>query len=419
MALSAVFHLSNTAMSPYPSASASNRSLGSNQVGMREYNERVLLQAIRLHGSLPKAELARLSKLSTQTVSVIVDRLLDEGMVERLASQRGKVGQPSRPIALRADAAFSVGVRLGRRSLDVLVLDFAGRERWRSSSAYPAPHVDEVFAQVGRELERIHAFLGADGAGRLAGIGLAAPLAFGGWQALLGMSARDADAWTRIDMRERLQAMTALPVEFAKDTAAACVAELVAGRGRGLENYLYVFIDVLAGGGLVIDSQPHGGRYGNAGAIGSMPLGLAAGKDKPAQLIDAASLVTLERMARDAGLPEVPLADAAALDAPWSGVVQDWIAGAADAIAFAVCSAACVLDLDGVIVDGALGRPLLDALLQAVDGAMGRYDWQGTMRPRVLAGEVGADAKALGAAWLPLHSGFAPAHDLFLKSAQR
>ena len=34
--------------------------LGSNHLGMREFNERVVLHAIRLHGSLPKAELAKL-----------------------------------------------------------------------------------------------------------------------------------------------------------------------------------------------------------------------------------------------------------------------------------------------------------------------------------------------------------------------
>lgn len=386
---------------------------------MREYNERVLLQAIRLHGSLPKADLARLTHLSTQSVSVIVDRLLEEGMVMRLASQRGKVGQPSRPIALCPDAAFSIGVRLGRRGLDVLLLDFAGQPRWQSSTPYAAPEVDGVFGLIGLQLERIQAFLGEAHMGRLAGIGLAAPLMFGGWQKLLGISPRSADAWTRVDMRERLQAMTPLPVEFAKDTAAACVAELVAGRGRSLQNYLYIFVDVLLGGGLVIDSQPHGGRYGNAGAVGSMPLGLAGGRAGAGQLLQEASLVTLENMMHEAGLAPVAFTDARVLQGPWAEVTRRWIARAADAIAFAIGGATCVLDLDGVIVDGAVARPLLEALLGEVRAAMARYDWQGAMRPQVLAGEIGADAKVVGAAYLPLHSGFAPAHDLFLKSARR
>jgi predicted NBD/HSP70 family sugar kinase len=399
--------------------SPSLRTLGSNQVGVREYNERVLLQALRLHGSQPKADLARLTRLSTQTVSVIIDRLLDDGLVERLESRRGRVGQPSRPIALRADAAFSVGIKVGRRSLDVLVLDFTGQVRRHSSTAYPTPVVDAVFETIGAELEGVHAFLGA-GAQRLAGIGLAAPLMFGGWQALLGMEPRAADAWTRVDMRERLQALTPLPVEFAKDTAAACVAELVAGRGRSLENYLYVFVDVLVGGGLVIDSRPHGGRYGNAGAIGSMPTGLASAGagGKAGQLLDEASLVTLEQMLAAAGLEVLPGTDARLLQGAWAPVTQAWIARAADAIAFAVGGAACVLDLDGVIVDGAVSRALLDALLRATGAAMAHYDWQGVLRPQVLAGEVGAAAKVQGAAWLPLQRAFAPAHDVFLKNAR-
>ena len=385
---------------------------------MREHNERVLLQAIRLHGSLPKAELARLSKLSTQTVSVIVDRLLVDGLVERQAALRGKLGQPSRPIALRPDAVYALGIRLGRRSLDLLLLDFAGQPRWRASVAYAVPQVEQVFDEIGRQLERARTFLGEDGASRLCGIGMAAPLSFDGWQDLLGMDPADAADWAQVDMRARLQAMTSLPVEFAKDTAAACVAELVTGAGRTLENYLYIYVDVLAGGGLVIDSQPHGGRHGNAGAVGSMPLGLSA-RGQASQLLEEASLLTLERMLAEAGLPALEPGDERMLQAPWAGAVRDWLVRAADAIAFAVCSGTSLLDLDGVILDGAFGRDLLRALLEEVEAALARYDWQGAARPRIVAGQVGADAKVVGAAFLPLHSGFAPAHDLFLKAARR
>ena len=99
------------------------RPRGSNQGGMRQYNERVLLQAIRLHGSRPKAELARLTHLSTQTVSLIVDRLLEEGLLLKQEAVRGKVGQPSVPIALNPQGAYSIGIKVGRRSADTLLLD--------------------------------------------------------------------------------------------------------------------------------------------------------------------------------------------------------------------------------------------------------------------------------------------------------
>ena len=40
------------------------RQRGSNQIGMRQFNDRVVLQALRVHGSMPKAELARLTGIA-------------------------------------------------------------------------------------------------------------------------------------------------------------------------------------------------------------------------------------------------------------------------------------------------------------------------------------------------------------------
>ena len=45
---------------------------GTNQSGMRDYNERLTLTLVRRHGSLSKTEIARLTRLSAQTVSVIM-----------------------------------------------------------------------------------------------------------------------------------------------------------------------------------------------------------------------------------------------------------------------------------------------------------------------------------------------------------
>src|SRR6185369_6689631 len=79
------------------------RPRGSSQGGLRQYNERVVLQAIRLHGSLASAEIARLTRLTAQTVSLISKRLLDDALLVKGAPQRGKVGQPSVPLALNPD----------------------------------------------------------------------------------------------------------------------------------------------------------------------------------------------------------------------------------------------------------------------------------------------------------------------------
>ena len=221
----------------------------------------------------PKSEIARLTHLSTQTTSLIVDRLIDDGLLAREARTRvqGRMGQPSVPISLRADGAFSIGVKVGRRSLDVLTMDFAGHVRAREVVEYAYPDPRTVFSLLAAKLDHMMAALGDDAA-KVVGIGVAAPLWLGGWRNFFDTPPEVFAAWNEIDIRARVQALTALPVEFAKDTTAACAAELLMGQGRGLRDFLYVFIGTFIGGGLVIDGRLHAGPKGNAGAVGSFPL---------------------------------------------------------------------------------------------------------------------------------------------------
>ena len=73
------------------------RPRGSNHVGMCAFNERVVLQAIRLNGSLPKADLARLTGLTAQTIGLITTRLEEDDLLIRHDRVRGRIGQPSVP----------------------------------------------------------------------------------------------------------------------------------------------------------------------------------------------------------------------------------------------------------------------------------------------------------------------------------
>ena len=397
------------------------RPRGSSQGGLRQFNERVVLQAIRLHGPLPGAEIARLTRLTAQTISQITKRLLDDGLLAKGEPQRGRVGQPSVPLALAPDGAYAVGIKVGRRSVDVLLVDFTGAVRARWSMDYRHPEPRQLLAEIGRRLDDVRRLLGPIALERVQGIGLAMPLSLGGWQTLLDMPPEVAARWPDTDLRAEVEALApwaARPVHLLKDTAAACVAELVAGGGRSTPSFLYVFVDTFIGGGLVIDSHLHAGLHGNAGAIGSMPLALGNGRGAaPAQLLSVASLNQLERLYQAAGLDTAAVADDRALQAPWDVVTRAWLADAGAAIAFAVNTTSCLLDLDCVIVDGSFSRALQAALLDAVEGALAGYSWEGVTRPRLQAGAIGPDARAIGGALLPLHANFAPDRDLFLKLA--
>jgi len=392
------------------------RPRGSNHVGMRQFNERVVLQAIRQNGSLPKADLARMTGLTAQTIGMITTRLEEDGLLIRHQPVRGRIGQPSVPLALNPDGAFSIGIKVGRRTTDWLLVDFTGKVRQRSSLAYAFPEAKVLLPALGKHMNALRNELGELGH-RLVGVGIAAPFRIGGWHRLLGLSDAESDTWNQIDLKAEVQGMTDLPISFAKDTSAACVAELVAGRGRDLKCFLYLFVDTFVGGGLVIDSHLHGGLHGNAGAVASVPLHVARpGKAKPEQLVQQASLWQLEQRFKARGLDPAAAYDERAVQPPFDQETTAWTTTAADALAHCIVSGTAFLDLDAIVLDGSFCRPLLQRLIEQTRQALGRYDWEGLWPANLVEGSIGPDARALGGALLPLHANFAPDRDLFLKA---
>ena len=339
------------------SAVAHPRTVGSNQVGMRQFNERIVLQAIRLHGPLPKADVARLTRLSTQTASVIINGLLEDDLVVKQGRLRGRIGQPSVPIALNPDGAFTLGIKVGRRSLDVLAMDFVGRVRYRESLEYAYPDPSRIFPAIEQRLSLVDAQLGPHAA-RVVGVGVAAPLWLGGWRDFLGAPAGVMDAWNEIDVRARIQALTQLPVEFAKDTTAACAAELVVGQGRSLSNFLYLFIGTFVGGGLVIDGHLHTGPSGNAGAVGSLPITSATQGDAKTAAARRVGLGTRAAVEEEGcpGRCRARRAGAVGRRAPLTG--NGWMK-LAPGLALTVTTATALLDLDAVVIDGSMDRRLI------------------------------------------------------------
>jgi predicted NBD/HSP70 family sugar kinase len=381
---------------------------------MRQFNERVVLQAIRLNGSLPKAEIARLTGLTAQTIGLITARLEEDGLLKRNEAVRGKIGQPSIPLALNPDGAFSMGIKIGRRSADILLVDFTGEVRHRESIPYEFPQTQTLLPAIKLGMRSIQDGLGAL-ALRLVGVGVAAPFNLGGWHKMLGLSQAVSDEWNHFDLADQVQALTDTPVSFIKDTSAACVAELVSGRGRDLKSFLYLFVDTFVGGGLVINSHLHGGNHGNAGAVASLPLQVADGKGRPDQLIAHASLWELEQLFKADGLDPAAAYDERAIAAPYVRHTEAWVASAALSLAQCVVSGTAFLDIDAVVIDGSFSRGLLQTLLRKTQAALQQYDWEGLWPATLVAGSMGSDARALGGALLPLHENFAPDREIFLK----
>ena len=393
-------------------------SRGTNQAGTRLYNERLLLSLVRRHQSLPKAEMARLTGLSPQTVSVIINRLETDGLLERRELQRGKVGQPSVPYALNPDGAYSAGLKIGRRSTDLVLVDFAGhvRQHIRRLHRYPVPGQLLEFAKNG--LAEITRELDETAKSHICGLGIASPFELWNWESEVGAPGKTMHGWRGFDTAAEIAALSPWPVQLCNDGTAACAAECFFGQRDGLRDFVYVFIGSFIGGGIVLDGNVVQGRTGNAGAIGSMPVAsLASGKIQSRQLIEIASLYVLENRLRGAGIDPSGLWNPPHDWPDFGRHLDEWIEEAAAGVALLAASAMSVIDFEAIVIDGAFPAAIRDRLVARTTDKLQDLDLQGLTPVTILPGSVGPNARAIGAAALPQMASFGRDREILFRAA--
>lgn len=394
-------HHSNNALS---SGGATNGMRGSNQSGLRAWNERLLFTLLHVNGPMPKADIARATGLSAQTVSVIIRALEKDGFLEKGDPVRGRIGQPSVPMSLAANGAYFLGLKIGRRSSEMILIDFHGqiRERATLRHDWPDPIAARDFAI--RSAKDLVGRLPVSEQARVAGLGIAQPFQLWDWSDALGAPQASMDRWRDVDLCADLGQHLPYPVFLRNDASAACGAELVLGNQTLPRDFVYFYIGFFIGGGVVLNGALHTGENGNSGALGSMPVRAPDGRN--VQLIEMASIFGLEQRLLAEGMDPTRLwTDPTDWPIP-ENLVADWIDCAAKSIAQASIACLSVIDFKAVVIDGWFPPAIRKRLRDCVTSALAGQNMAGLHAPEVFEGSLGSDARALGAATLPLTDRF-------------
>ncbi|MEV4136575.1 ROK family transcriptional regulator [Dactylosporangium sp. NPDC049742] len=226
-----------------------------------------MLDQIQLADGVSRVEIAQHTGLTPQTVSGIVRRLIDEGIVHEDGARSSSGGKPRTVLRINADAGRAVGLHFDPVELAAVVVDLLGRPLVTARRPTPRPAdpavvtaamaelVDEVLREAGVERDRV------------LGLGLAAP---GPIDQHVGMviSPPQLANWTRVPIKEMLATATGLDVTLDNDATAAAVGERWAGAGRGVANFAYFHLGTGVGGGLVLGHQVFRGGSMNAAEFG-------------------------------------------------------------------------------------------------------------------------------------------------------
>lgn len=389
---------------------------GSNQTRLRAYNERLVMSLVRRHGSLAKADIARRTGLSPQTVSVIMRALEQDSLLVRGEPVRGRVGQPSIPMALNPEAVYSVGLKIGRRSADLVLTDFVGRVRkqMRETFAYPLP--DRIVAFVASGLHTLMEELDDSQQKRIVGLGIAAPFELWNWLEQVGAPPEEMDSWRDFDFARAMATITDLPVVIQNDATAACGAELIFGRGRDFADFAYIFVGSFIGGGLVLNHAVYPGRTGNAGAFG--PIMVPGTDGQPKQLLNRASIFALENRLKNAGIDPSPLWLRPDEWPDYGDFLTEWIDETARNIAISIISITAVIDIEAVLIDGAFPPGVRRLMVEAIKKEFASLDRQGIREPWIVEASVGHEARVIGGATLPIFDRYMVDQNVLVKEPE-
>ncbi|EDY44091.1 ROK family transcriptional regulator [Streptomyces sp. SPB074] len=384
-------------------ASATKTSIrrGTNLPRMGDFNESVVLDAIRRHkAGLSRVELAEATGLSAQTVSNITRRLLDQGVARESGKQSTGSGKPRTLLQVTPGARYAIGVHLDPAVITYVLLDLLGTVVARRSEPTPrGVHTEALLAGMAASVGALIEDSGVDQE-RVLGLGIAAP---GPVDPVAGLviDPPELPGWGSFPLRERLEADTGFPALLDKDVVAAAVAERWSGAATDSRNFLFFYLGTGSGMGLVVDDTVLRGSSGNVGEVG----GLGAACSSRALVEEAIELGALGHEftptdPQDAQRSLQHLARIAADGEPRAaGIIDRW----GVRIGRGVTAAATLLDSDTIVFGGPLWPLLAPRLLPLIEPMVAESPFVKPVHgTTVTTTAIGEDVAAVGAACLVL-----------------
>lgn len=353
-----------------------DRSDGLNPERVRSYNERLVLSLLLQNEGISRLEIGSRTKLSQQTVSVIVRSLEQEGLLARGQALRGRVGPPTIPVLLNPDGAFSVGIDLGSLHTEVVLIDFMGGVRFHTKVAPHRPGELDTSSIIHDAVNQALLTLPADVRARVTGIGLAMP---DDGNTLSG--ARETPSQERL-LQQELEQKFKLPVFVQNDITAAVGAEMMFGATRTSSDYLFFYIDALLHCRLVLNNHVYTGNQS-----------VAAGSS------DAGLLSLKREILRNDSMPFDPLTS------DWTQLgdaLDRWRSECIGALKKSTRALSQFVDLQLIVISASVPSEVTESICKDLQHALTGI--------KIKSGELRTAPKAVGAGSLPFISRFTVQH---------
>ncbi|TKI06858.1 ROK family transcriptional regulator [Martelella alba] len=386
---------------------------GTNLEHARAHNRRVIIEAIRLKGELTRAELARLTALTPQTVSNIVAELQQAGILSsHLPRHIGGRGQPAVPITLNPDSAYSIGIHLDHQTLLMVLVDLTGHVRFRRLCLVHKPQPGATLALIEQLLGEMKQRMSIDWR-KLLGIGVVMPGPFG-VEGISSQGPTTLHGWEEVDVAAELSRASGLPVTLENDATVAAIGERFHGVAKQLDSFIYLYIGAGLGAGIFTRGHIYTGHAHNAGEVGHMVVRPGG---RPCACGNQGCLeryLSLQAAYETCGLnPMTAMPEDLLLVE--ASVFDRFVESALPAARQGINILECLFDAETVIIGGLMPHPLVEKIVRRLSPLLRSVRSMYPDDYRVRIGMTGTDTAALGAAALPIFDEFNPQYDVLLK----
>ncbi|QQE77739.1 ROK family transcriptional regulator [Alicyclobacillus sp. SO9] len=234
---------------------------------MKNANKLTILKTFYSENVMTKPEVARVTGLTFATVSTLIDELEEEGVLSNHGYADSKGGRKPLQYGVNASAFYFVGIDVQVENIVIVVMNFKGEVVKSYNDSFDTttgPHdtiaqlrhrIDEMLSSLGKTYEDVY------------GIGVATPGPISADRSSI-ISPPNMPSWRNVPFQSMMEREFRIPCYLEKDANAAAYGEVQYGAGKGLQNLIYIVVDVGIGGGLVVDGQVYRGARNGAGEIG-------------------------------------------------------------------------------------------------------------------------------------------------------
>ena len=343
---------------------------------------------VRRSPGITRARVAQELGISSGTAADLVTRMRQAAVLDEGAPVPHGRGRPTSALIAHPAGPLVVAVEITATGWRVATAGLDGRPRTAAS----APHIGRAPADVLAPVRRAVAAQTSEHAGRVRAVSVAAAATIRSGT-VVQSSVLD---WDRVSLAPLAAPGAALLV--ANDATCEALAESRRGASRGSRSALHLTVLTGVGGGLVLDGAPVLGATGLAMEVGHLPLG------DPEAVCDCGArgcwdtVLGTRPLARRLGADDDSAAAVGAIIAQGEPAHRPAIAAAAASLGRGLAGLVNVTDPD-VVTLGGIGPLLRDHSPRAFEESLtgGLMQCLRGEAPRVVVGELGADAALAGA----------------------